>query len=159
MVAGRWRSSTYKALESQVLPDFGAQFADQLVGHIITNYILPLLKSIFGARAQEAQVLFNDLHKLLHEAVASAYGWNRKVKLQVVLLDFVPFTVDNNVLFDAKIMEYFERPKKLSKETTIICAGTIGLKSSVAQGGRQDPDERVQEKVKILTKEFFGDLN
>jgi len=157
VVAGRWRASTYKALDSQVVRDFGTQFTTKLVEHIISNRILPLLRATFGARAQEIQEFPNDLYKLLHEAVASAYEWNKKVKLQVLLLDFVPFVVDNNAPYDANIMEFFEKPRKISKDPIVICTGTVGLMSRVAQGGRQDPEERVQERIKILTTQFFND--
>lgn len=152
VVAGRWRASTYNALDSQVPPDFEAQFTNRLVNHIINGHILPFMRAIFGPRAQGVQLTpDHDLYRLLHEAVSNSFKWNRKVKLQVVLLDFVPFTAENNARFEPKLMEYFEKPKKTSKEPTVICAGTIGLRSYVAQGGRVDPEERVQAKIMICS--------
>ncbi|KAF8337584.1 uncharacterized protein EI90DRAFT_3043436 [Cantharellus anzutake] len=55
------------------------------------------------------------------------------IQTDVLLFDFVPF------------------------HHTVISVGTLGLKSILAVEGKRDPEMRIQEKVKILTTQFFGD--
>lgn len=56
------------------------------------------------------------------------------------------------------MMDYFEKPKKKKKqagEILILSGVTLGLQSSKAVGGGEEPQFIWQEKIKVLTDEFF----
>ena len=144
-----WRAGTYKAHEIQAGQDFGATFIETLSGAIIKEHIDPFLQAIFGKRMTIFPIELWDISTVVRVAL----DWNKSIKCLVPSIDLHTFVVPNNAVYDAGVMEFYERPMSASMTKTIICAGSIGLKLR----DHENPDGRILVKVKVLTPQNYGD--
>jgi hypothetical protein len=127
------------------------QWLDALQSGLVNKIILPFLIAVYGNFAR----LSSEHEQSLASIVSSAYRWNRMVKTEVILLDFQPIMFQNGAQYDPASMNLLDQKAVPAQAEPIISTVSFGLQSSEAEGGGK-PTKRVwQEKVTVLTNDYF----
>jgi hypothetical protein len=170
--AARWRSTTFNALTP-----FCTESSESWASHFISNILELLLAGIFGSlpspesnpnsTTDPSNPLPHPpppLYKLkpkeydsLKSIFTLASTWNRDVKSTFFPLDFHVSGVPAGFLFDSQVMKLYDSKSPVPTVLpTVIAPVRLGLRSSVTYG-KEKPEEWVwQEKVVVITEEFFS---
>ena len=152
---GKWRASTFSSLERTMPPLYADTVILDISNSLEKNGVHKVFDALYGV---DCTVALSDAHRsLLEQVIRQAYDWNRKVKSEVVLLDYHPQIEVNDASLDHKTMVLLEKPKVPLQSKNIICALTLGLQSSEAQGNDSVPEFVWHEKVQVLVSEYFDD--
>ncbi|KAF9515576.1 hypothetical protein BS47DRAFT_767679 [Hydnum rufescens UP504] len=152
---GKWRASTFSALERTIPPLYADTVIRDITQSLEKNGFHKIFDALYGVGWTLA--LSDAHHSLLEQVVRQAYDWNRKVRSEVVLLDYHPQIEVNDASLDHQTMVLLEKPRVPLQSKKIICALTLGLQSSEAQGDGSAPEFVWHEKVQVLVSEYFDD--
>ena len=154
LVSGMWRANTFSTLDGHMKPDEIDALCSTFVDRFSAN--VKLLKS--PKDSGRGFVLSHDERQELENIFHRAYKWNGRVNTGAVLMDFLPILLRNNARFNSSNMVPYDDmdiPKGSSK---ILCAVTLGLTSSDASKEGIEPSFVWQERVQVLTDEYFDDF-
>ncbi len=151
--SGRWRALSFQYLDTvnKVSPESTRRVRDDMEKFSLG----PFLSSVVDE--QPRQKLLSPAHaRALQEILVAAYEWNCKVKSQIISLDYhVNLLTDSS--FDERSMQYLEKPKNVADPSRLIIAAVaMGLESSEAKGGGTQPYKVWQEKITVLTEDYFS---
>jgi hypothetical protein len=153
LVSGMWRANTFSTLDGQMK----TKEIDTLCFTFANRFSADckLLKDPKGSGRDF--VLRQDERQELEGIFHLAYKWNSRVKTGAIFMDFRPILLRNDARFDSSIMVPYDDMNIPKESSRILCAVTLGLKSSDASNEGEEPSFVVQEKVQVLTGEYFGD--
>jgi hypothetical protein len=153
LISAMWRANTFSTLEE----DMDSRKVDELVHDFLDHCSneLRILKGIDDSGSDF--VLSIDERQQLEEVFRFAYDWNLKVKSGALFTDFHPVCLANDDPFDSSSMVPYEDLKIPKGPEKILCAVTLGLRSSEAPREGERPWSVWQEKVQVLTGEYFDD--
>ncbi len=118
------------------------------------NFLGPFLSSLLDNQP-ERRFLSSNNTRALEEILVAAYDWNRKVKSQFMSLDY-HVRLPTIGLFDEQSMQYLEKPKNVGDPSRLVVAAVaMGLESSEARGSGTQPYGVWQEKITVLTEDYF----
>jgi hypothetical protein len=143
--AARWRSTTFNALIPLCTKD-----GEDWASYFISNILEPLLVGIFGPplRYRLKPRAFDSLKHIF----TLASTWNRDVKSTFFPLDF-----HAGIPFDPQAMKLYDSKSPVSTVLpTAIAPVRLGLMNSVTYGKEKAEKWVWQEKVVVITEEFFS---
>ncbi|KAG9075902.1 hypothetical protein FRC06_009819 [Ceratobasidium sp. 370] len=153
-VAAKWRASCFKSICEPENQDTVARHVERIVQEFIDDGLSPLLTYFFGAQAEvrlEAQHQ-NPLVRLFR----TAWDWNSTLKGEVIILgDFHTTYYPPLHRFDPNWMSEFEPGAHGSRSKRILGTLGLGLVSSRAVGGGQEPEETVVLKAMVAMKGLY----
>ena len=153
LISGMWRANTFSTLEGQMKPEeidtLCLTFADRFSAD---------LKLLKGPKdSGRGFVLSHDERQELEGIFHLAYKWNGRVNTGAIFVDFHPILLRNDARFDSSIMVPYDDVDMPEKSLRILCAVTLGLRSSDASKEGEEPLFAIQEKAQVLTGEYLGD--
>ncbi|QRV77753.1 hypothetical protein RhiJN_05768 [Ceratobasidium sp. AG-Ba] len=150
VISGRWRISTFQAHQSKFAQSI-QQWLDAFRSGLTKEILLPFLVAVYG----NAVRLSHRHEQGLASIISKAYRWNQMVKTDVILLDFQPIMFPNGTRYDPTSMRLLDPKIAPVPAEPIISTVSLGLQSSEAEGGGH-PVRRVwQERVMVLTNDYF----
>lgn len=151
--AAQWRASTYIALDQHAMKDtskrdnaWATSFEEEFIHYLISR--------IFGKNTKF--VVPQKVHDGLAAICAAAHAWNYKTKATFLPLDFQVVLFKSEELFDERTMRLYDSSKITEKEPRVIASTRLGLKSSISYGKAKPMEEVWQEKVVVVTEDFFA---
>jgi len=131
-----------------VIEENAASWAKTFVSRVMNNTIRPLVQLF---RPEYELQLNAKILTSLNNLAVDVYLWSYKANTGLFRHDFYPYFFPPNELFYPQ--EMIRESGARIKERTIrivVCVG-MGLRSSVARGPDQDPEQALQLKVPIVT--------
>jgi hypothetical protein len=155
--ASKWRSLAFAGLDRQSSSSNSPRDASyaKTFAYIFENSVLSaLVTAIFGpVHASRFRISSKD-HNALVNMGKSAYCWNRDVKSTFLLQDFHVIVYGGNDIFDPSEMQLHENYSVNPKSPVVATIG-LGLQSSLTHGSEQEQTAVWQEKVTVVTEEYF----
>ncbi|KAL5632459.1 hypothetical protein ACGC1H_005428 [Rhizoctonia solani] len=148
VVAGQWRISTLKLHANRTYSS-----KDEAL-HLCEHILLPFCGSVveFASCIEPIRSILSRVEDLFELALK----WNRLVKNSFIMLDFHPQYQPPGSLYDNKYTALEGRKPKPPASKSILLTSKLGLWSSNAVGGRNDPEYSIQIKATMLAAEYFA---
>ncbi|KAG8713743.1 hypothetical protein FRC08_012873 [Ceratobasidium sp. 394] len=153
-VAAKWRASCFKSICEPEDQATVARHVERVVQGFINDGLSPLLTYFFG---EQAGVRLETQHKNpLMRLFQTAWDWNSTLKGEVILLgDFHTTYYSPLHRFDPERMSEFEPDARGSRSRRILGTLGLGLVSSRAVGGGQEPEETLVLKAVVAMKGLY----
>ncbi|CAE6485475.1 unnamed protein product [Rhizoctonia solani] len=148
VVAGRWRISTLKLLANH------AYSPKEDAVHLCQDILLPFCSTVVDSKS--CFDLIQSLLPRFEELFDRACAWNHLSRNSVVMLDFHPRYQPPGSLHDSQFTILEGRKPKPPSSKAVLLTSKLGLWSSNAVGGGDDPVYSVQTKATVLAAEYFA---
>ncbi|KAH7336831.1 hypothetical protein B0J17DRAFT_664999 [Rhizoctonia solani] len=148
VVAGRWRISTLKLHANHPYSP-----GDDAV-HLCQDLLLPFCSTVVDSKA--CIDLIKSLLPRFEELFDRACAWNQLSKNSVVMLDFHPRYQPPGSPHDSQHTILEGRKPKPPSSKAVLLTSKLGLWSSNAVGGGDEPVYSVQTKATVLAAEYFA---
>ncbi|KAF8337509.1 uncharacterized protein EI90DRAFT_2659051 [Cantharellus anzutake] len=148
---GRWRALSFRYIDVQ--SSSRVESVDAVADYLEKKLFGPLLSSLRD-RNPTPRFLSRSQLSALKTILAAAYEWNHKVKSQFMSLDY-HVSLPRDKQFDEWSMQYLGNKKVVDPSRQIISVISLGLESSDAGGPGTQPNRVWQEKITVLTEDYF----
>lgn len=153
--AAQWRASTYIALDQYAEKDTSKRDA-KWASDFEQTFVVPLLCAVFGSASAAEFTFPSKVQDGLKAIYAAAYEWNYKTKATFLPLDFHVMLFKSEEPLDERTMRLYDSSKIAEKEPRVIASTRLGLMSSISHGKGKPLEEVWQEKVVVVTEDFFA---
>ena len=132
-----------------MIEENAASWAKSFVSRVMDNTVRSLVHML---RPEYELKLKEEALTPLNNLAVDAYLWSHKVNTGFFRHDFHPHFFPSNEMFNPEEMARETGIRTRTERTVriVACVG-LGLKSSVARGPDQDPEQVLQLKVPIVT--------
>ncbi|CAE6407153.1 hypothetical protein ACGC1H_005421 [Rhizoctonia solani] len=151
VIAGKWRSETFKNIYSDDRDKREQHVAYQL-DKLTNNRLKPLVRHIFGKDVPFAE----DHHNRLRHLIEMAWDWDSRLKGDIIVLgDFIQTSFSFHARFKPTLMEEFEHNPRNPKPISILGTLALGLLGRRAVGGGNPVEQTSVCKATVLTSNIF----
>lgn len=123
---------------------------------VVLNEIIKPIVNAFQSQSENGYQFPDKLAKLLQKIGRDAYYWSFSANTTYLHHDF-HLILFHPCAFVADDMQLGDKYKLSPDGSTTVASVGLGLKSSVALGHDKDPEAVWQEKVPVITEEYFQD--
>jgi ribosomal protein L29 len=160
--AGRWRALMYNHFERVAIADRKCKTFDeysqnrgQAFARRITSKLTKEILPVLGLDPKSIEEDLAKLTKGLTRIGAEAITWNHKARGTYLHLDFHPVIVDSEERFDEAKMALGDNYRLKSQDAVVVACVGVGLFSSQAIGDGKEPQRVWQERIQVVTEEYF----
>ncbi|KAG8737706.1 hypothetical protein FRC10_007905 [Ceratobasidium sp. 414] len=154
-VAAKWRASCFKNIHKPENTDAITHRVNLIVQQFVDNSLSPLLTYIFGETAG-VELESQHLERIL-QLFRTAWDWNSTLKGDVIMLgDFHLTYYAHLCRFDGNSMREFEPDPHKPPPNHILGTLGLGLQSSNAVGGGQEPEIIVVLGATVATESLYA---
>jgi hypothetical protein len=141
-------------ISKQTIEERADAWGEGFMNVVINDIIAPIVNA-FQTQSETPYPLPEKQVKLFQKVGRDAYIWSFKAKTTYLHHDFHLTLFKPNQPYLPDDMQLGDKYKLSPDGSTMLTCVGLGLKSSVALGHYQKPEEVWQEKVPVITEEYF----